>query len=274
MFRSPLALNLSVTTFALCLACAAEPAEKPADRKALEEVWAEIGVPALRPGKDAEKLPAAPVFDPERLKEYAPGGADSDFRKAVRKARAAVWAVAAEAGGGPADSLKEVQRLRQAAGLGLDVLKNGVRVPPNENQFKAALELKQRDVAKALAVLMEVHEELETAGAKRAGEPRRWQANYDLAKARLELQIAFLCEYQTALGQLRKDVPERDPATQGGWVLESTEKPSGDTAGRRMFKSAQQSLDALIKEHAGTPWEVLARREKARPIGLDWKAVK
>src|SRR5205814_2257866 len=101
-----------------------------------------------------------PVFAPDRLKEFAPGGADSDFRKAVRKARATVWAVATEAGGGPVDHLPEVQQLRQAAGLGLTILKDGVRAPANEIPFKEMLAARQREIAKAMGVLMEVHEEL------------------------------------------------------------------------------------------------------------------
>jgi hypothetical protein len=256
-----------------CAVAAAEPKEKPADKKALQEAWAEAGSPALRPAKDAETLPPAPAFAADRLKEYAAGGADTDLRKAVRKGRAAIWAVATEAGGGPADFLTEVQKLRQAAGLGLSILKDGVRVPANENQFKATLEMRQRDVARAMSVLTEVYEELLEAGSKRNRESKRWQANYDLVKARLEMQIAFLYEYQSALGQMRKELPPRVPATQGGWVLESREKPAGDSAGKKLYKSAQQTLDYIIKEHAGTPWEVLARREKERLIGLEWKAV-
>jgi hypothetical protein len=251
---------------------AAEPQERLADKKALQEVWAEARVPALRPAKDAETLPSAPAFVTERLKEYAAGGADSDLRKAVRKGRAAIWAVATEAGGGPADSLVEVQQLRQAAGLGLSILKDGVRAPANENQFKAMLEMRQRDVARAMSVLTEVHEELQEAGAKRRRESKRWQANYDFVKARLEMQIALLYEYQSALGQMRKELPPRDAATEGGWILQSREALTGDTTGKKLNKSAQQTLDYIIKEHAGTPWEVLARREKERLIGLEWKA--
>ena len=252
---------------------AAEPEEKPADRKALLEVLAEAGLPTLRPGKDVETLPTVPVFAPERIKEYAKGGVDNDFRKAVRKGRAAVWAVAVEAGGGPADFLAEVQLVRQAAGFGLAVLKEGVRAPENENRLKVILVEREREVAKAMGELMDIHDDLMTAGARRNRESRRWQANYDLVRARLELQIAFLFEYQSALGQMRKDLPSRDPKLHGGWVLESKAKLDGDTAGKRLYKSAHQTLDFIIKEHVGTPWEVLARRERDRLIGLEWKAV-
>ncbi len=250
-----------------------ETKEQEASRKALEAVWAEVGTPPLRPGKEVEALPAAPVFAPEKLKDFAVGGADSDLRKAVRKGRAAVWAVAAEAGGGPADSLTEVQQLRQAAGLGLMILKDGVRAPANENQFKAMLVLRQREIARAMTVLTDIHEELIAVGDKRAKETKRWQANYDLVKARLEMQIAFLYEYQSALGLMRRELQPLDPATQSGWVLEPKEQLKGDVSGRRLAKSAVQTLDYIITEYNGTPWEVLARREKDRLIGLDWKAV-
>jgi hypothetical protein len=252
---------------------AAEPEEKGADRKALQEVWDEIGTPGLRPGKQTETLPKAPEFAPERLKEFAKVGADNELRKTVRKARAAVWAVAAEAGGGPADFLTEVQQLRQAAGLGLSVLKDGMRAPTNENKFKEELLGRQREVARAMGVLDDVYQDVVAAGSKRGRETKRWQANYDLVKARLEIQIAFLYEYQSALGQARRDTPPRDPALHSGWVLEPQEKITGDAAGKKLYKQAQKTFDYIITEYAGTPWEVLARREKERLIGLDWKAV-
>jgi len=263
-------------TLVLCWAVetpAAEPEEKAADRKALQEVWDEIGTPGLRPDRQAETLPKAPEFAPERLKQFPKVGDDNVLRRAARKARAAVWAVAAEAGGGPADFLTEVQQLRQTAGLGLSVLKDGMRAPPNEAKFKEELRTRQLEVARAMGVLDDVYQDLLAAGMRRGRETKRWQANYDLVKARLEVQIAFLYEYQSALGKARIDLPPRDPALHSGWVLESQEKVTGDSAGKKLYKQAQKTFDYIITEYAGTPWEVLARREKERLIGLDWKAV-
>ena len=76
------------------MAVAGEPEEKAADRKAMKDVWTEVSVPALRPLKVGETMPKSPAYAPDRLKEYAKGGPDSDLRKAVRKSRAAIWAVA------------------------------------------------------------------------------------------------------------------------------------------------------------------------------------
>ena len=64
------------------------------------------------------------------------------------------------------DALTEVQQLRQAAGLGLLILKDGVRIPTNENQLKTNLVERQREIAKAMGVLTDVYEELEKAGAE------------------------------------------------------------------------------------------------------------
>jgi hypothetical protein len=33
-------------------------------------------------------------------------------------------------------------------------------------------------------------------------------------------------------------------------------------------------LNAIIKDNPGTPWEVLAKREKLTALGLEWQGVK
>ena len=37
-----------------------------------------------------------------------------------------------------------------------------------------------------------------------------------------------------------------------------------------MAAASRKLLEKIIKEHPGTPYEVLAKREKLNPLGLAW----
>ena len=117
-------------------------------------------------------------------------------------------------------------------------------------------------------------EALEAAGADRGREPKRWQANYDFMRARLQLQIAYVYEHQSMLGRLRKDLPPLDRATEGGWRLVRSHVMTGDAEGRKLARDAKLGLGQIVRHHPGTAWEVLARQARDVPVGLSWQAVK
>lgn len=89
------------------------------------------------------------------------------------------------------------------------------------------------------------------------------------------LTRACLYEYQAKLSLIgRHDLPElRD--TDIGWclaadgALKNTE-PEGEHAKQRI-EAANNLLRQMIKDHAGTPYEILARRNLRQNLGLVWK---
>ncbi len=239
----------------------------------------QIGTPPVKPSQQSDELKydALPPFDPKVLQKYQDdtGADDSPLRKAVRNARALLWALSS--GGEPRNIAAEVENLRARLKVMLvNVLQDGFRAPaPNqEARFKGQVEAIERDVARLLGRLNEALDELEAAGETRDAEPKRWQANYDFMKARLQMQIAFLFEYQSMLGQARKELPQRDPALHGGWRLAATTKLQGDSTGKKLERQSRKILEKLAKDHAGTPWEVLAKREKLTALGLEWQPTK
>jgi hypothetical protein len=241
----------------------------------------EVGVPPIKSGADdtPDALAMLP-FSAEMLKKYEDGGAaDTPLRQAVRKARAYLYAVAVSPGQPPAELEPEIQKAREALRyVNLSVLKEGYRAPGAgnaENRFKEMVANDGRQVARVMLNLGEVLDELKDAGDKgREAEPKRWQANYDFVLARLQSQIAYLYEYQSMLGQMRKEFPQRDPALHGGWRLAAQASLQGDAAGKKLFKSSQKILEKLAKDNPGTPWEVLAKREKLTALGLEWQPTK
>jgi hypothetical protein len=256
------------------LACVSAAAPLPdLDRKAAQAVWDEVRVPLLRGEKDP-----APVFDQRFaeswLKDYAADNKDSPLRQAVRKVRATLWAVAVDPTDCPANIAADVARQREQNPLDLSVLKNGLRVPQNEAQFRTQILAQQKNVAAILGRLEDARDELKKVAVHRDKETKRWQAHYDYVSAWLDLDVAFLYEYLSALGMIRKDLPPFDPAMHGGWMLVAQPRLTGDAEGKKAAKNAAKLLENVQKDYAGTPWEVLARRARGLELGLDWKAVK
>jgi len=130
----------------------------------------------------------------------------------------------------------------------------------------------QKGPAKVAFLLKEALDDLEKVGKERDKEPsKRWQAHYDYVLARLQERIAYVHEYDSALGQIRKDaLPKRDPAIHTGWRLASQEKLQ-NTEARKMAAEARKGLTKVAKAYKGTPWEILAKRELLTTLGLEWK---
>ena len=73
------------------------------------------------------------------------------------------------------------------------------------------------------------------------------------------------------VAQLRKELPPLDKAQGNGWKLAATPTPSGDSKGKKMAKDSAKHLNEIAEKHKGTPWEVLAKREKLTTLGLEWQ---
>ena len=46
---------------------------------------------------------------------------------------------------------------------------------------------------------------------------------------------------------------------------------TGDSAGKKLARSAARAFDKIAREHKDTPSAVLARREALTALGLEWK---
>jgi hypothetical protein len=259
-------------------ALARPPAGVEENKKLVEAVLDQIGTPPI---KVTHELPmrydALPPFPAEKLKKYE-DDPNSPLRQAVQKARAILWAIYP---GQPPSSLRveTVMARRKYQDVQLNVLKEGYRAPSgrDEARFKKRVENDERQVAMLMRAvedaLMELHAP-EVVTARENEKSKRWQANYDFMLARVELEYAYLFEYQSMLGSIRKEFPPRNPELHGGWKLASQPKLQGDSIGKKSAKDAQRLLDKIIKSHAGSPWEVLAKREKLTNLGLEWQPAK
>jgi hypothetical protein len=144
-----------------------------------------------------------------------------------------------------------------------------------DDQFKATVLEIERNVAKTILILQEALDALDKAGGQRDQETsKRWRVIYDYVSARLRLSMAYLIEYQSRLGDMRREMPERDPAKHQGWRVSSVERMSGDKQGRDLVKDAKKILDTIIAEHPNTPWAALAEHDKQTHLGLKWQGAR
>ena len=56
-----------------------------------------------------------------------------------------------------------------------------------------------------------------------------------------------------------------------GWRLTASDKMQARKEARELYAAAAEGFDAVALAHAGTPWEVLARRSRAALPGLRWE---
>lgn len=261
-------------------ALARPPAGVEENKKLVEGVLDQIGTPPIK-AKVAHELPilydALPPFSAEMLKKFQ-DDPNSPLRQPVQDARAMLWAISPDQ---PPSSLKvEVAMARRKyQEVRLNVLNEGYRAPSgrDEAQFKKRVENDERKVAMLMRAVEDALMQLrdpKVVEARENEKSKRWQANYDFMLARVEMQYAYLFEYQSMLGSMRKEFPPRNPELHSGWKLASQAKLQGDSIGKKSAKDAQKLLSNIIKNNAGSPWEVLAKREKLTNLGLEWQAAK
>ena len=102
----------------------------------------------------------------------------------------------------------------------------------------------------------------------------RWKAHYYYVMARLKSRLIFLYEYNYLLANIRSDeLPELTNGATGyrvGSVKKTNIREGVVREWTRQLRRGE--WDFIIEEFAGTPWAILARREKRTHLGLEWRA--
>ncbi len=72
--------------------------------------------------------------------------------------------------------------------------------------------------------------------------------------------------------KIRKDeLPELRPKVHTGWRLASCEKMQSGKDVKDLAAESKKRFEKVIREHPGTPWEMLAKREQLTALGLEWQ---
>jgi hypothetical protein len=142
----------------------------------------------------------------------------------------------------------------------------------SSERLKKQIMDEQRGPAELLAELREALERLEKLEKKRdEEESKRWQAHFDYIHAELLARIAYVHEYDLMLGKVRKD--ELPPLERGQnfYRLSSRVKLQGPRELKDYATHATKLFTKIARQHKGTPWEILAKRELLTALGLEWQ---
>ena len=112
---------------------------------------------------------------------------------------------------------------------------------------------------------------LEAFEPMKKDQPKRWQAHYDFALAHAKARLAYLHEYNLALGNIKTEIlPTKDPKLHDGFKLVSS--PTMKVKKEKVYlEEAQGIFDDMVTKYKGTPWAIVARRDRGLSLGLAWQ---
>src|SRR5262249_42701606 len=132
----------------------------------------------------------------------------------------------------------------------------------------------QKDPGLAVLILEEALEDLQKAGETFLAreKSKRWRANYDYTLARLESRLLYLLEYNFLLAQIRTDSLPGLEGGFSGYRVGSREKvASPEPKVKEWVKEVRGLWNKIAKEHANTPYAIMAQRESMTVLGLEWR---
>jgi hypothetical protein len=142
----------------------------------------------------------------------------------------------------------------------------------DEAKLKVSCDEAQRSVARIEPLLRPLYSALapgESDRAKLTG--LRWQAAYDVAMGRVLANRARYEGYNTMVAQLKQGKRPGGP-NDNVWMLVPADTFSSDSSLDKLVKQSRKYLERVVKEHPGTPWEMMASRELNSPCGWEWTA--
>ena len=142
----------------------------------------------------------------------------------------------------------------------------------SSDRVKQEITNEQQGPAELLALLHEAERRLDKADRKRdQEESKRWLAHFDYIQAELLARIAYVHEYDFMLAKIKKD--ELPPLERGQnfYRLASRVKIQGPRELKDYASRSSRLFAKIARQHKGTPWEVLAKREQLTALGLEWQ---
>jgi hypothetical protein len=244
-----------------------------AKRDLVVAMFQELKLPALKAlGKDVAEKPSLAdsfPFTEEVLKPYFDDGPSfEDVQKAPEKyVKDYPLRVAT------VNALVEMRKLKQESAR--DELPEEFKNPIDDATKKMITDKYQRVITTRQDILQDAKENLEELAKKRDTEKsKRWLATYDFALAQAKIRLAYIYEYNLALGKVKlEQLPELDKSKfQSGWRLASQEKMISPKEIRDMAEEGKEALSKIVADYPNTPWAVMAKTQRHLVVGLAWHA--
>ena len=228
-----------------------------ADPRAVAAIIREVQLPPVKSFREDAPPPSVSdvlPFSAESMKDYLagevkPGDKPTEFQQAVL------------------DAVTGIRSMRTAGSNGDLPEQFG-----GETSDKAKEELRkvQEVPARVEAELQDYLDELEKVADQRDKQPKRWQVHYDYVVAQLKLRICYANQYNLALANVRSGkLPDLQPGQTGFRLTAELNLDKNTPANyKEMFTEARKALTEIAKEHANTPWALLAKSDRTVAIGL------
>lgn len=194
-------------------------------------------------------------FDPEKMSRYRPDYLSP--RDYVTKVKASPLR----------NALVTAAQLKPVAGITRPILEFDGRDPA---RLSGILTRAQQDAARLEQPLGRMAMVLQPGMKKRESEESpRWRAGFDLAMGRVLAQKVRTETYNAMLAKAKLGMTFEDKKN-NTWILEASDDVTVGSKWKREAETARMLLETVIKDHAGTPWELLASKELEVPIGWKW----
>ncbi len=195
------------------------------------------------------------VFDPQVMRKYRPKTMSQDeYMQLVNS-------------NGVYRALHEASQLPKAS-----VMRNVVEDfnPSDPAALKRALDDAQRAPAKVSSDIDMIYDTIwRGAGDREQVKDPRVAASYDLALGRIAAAKARVDGYNEMLASLKRGKTFEN-ANSSTWVLVQDDSIEASSALRNLIQRAQDALNRVVQEHAGTPWAYLAQQELQHKMGWKW----
>ncbi|MEM9351660.1 MAG: vWA domain-containing protein [Planctomycetota bacterium] len=109
---------------------------------------------------------------------------------------------------------------------------------------------------------------IDAEGARDGLKKPRWKAGYDLAVGRALNAKVRADGYNEMLARAKSSLEFQDE-NNNTWVIRPDEALAGSLA-ERLADKARERLEAVVSDHSGTPWALLAQQELRVPVGWRW----
>jgi len=194
-------------------------------------------------------------FDPQVMRRYRPDYVSAqEYDRRVRSSKARMALINAA----------KISRVGQMDSPKLEFVKSSEAEMVNE------LSEAQKDAAKLEPKLIALHEMLKLGEADRNKEASpRWQAGFDLAMGRVIAVRTRTETYNAMLAKAKRGLKFEDEKN-NTWVLTPADDVSTGSQLKKAADKARVYLERVVKDHEGTPWALLAKKELETPIGWKW----
>lgn len=237
------------------------PTPKGADVKDVRDAFAILQVPPLRSSDKSSQEPLENVvfFPAEALADYK---SDMTLEQAAESKDKPVRAATAKA-------LMFLQKLGDAKFNIRDTFSGEV-----SDAVKKAVKAEQTPIANLTVDIDDILDEMKTAEKMLDKEESKyWKATFLYAFAQLNYRWAFFQEANVALGAINTDSLPEQKAGSRGLQLVPVAKMQSKKDVREVADKAKEMFDTIIKEHKGTPWEIVAKQAKTISLGLKWQSL-